>query len=100
MSQTVTRVTGPAGLHHAKRHVAGAAGEIEQRERPLALGRMHRRDQRVLPGAVQPARHQVVHQVVAAGDRMKHVVDHALLVGERHGFFAEMGVLFGLAHGQ
>ena len=51
-----------------------------------------RRDQRVLPGAVQPARHQVVHQVVAPRDRVEHVVDQRLLVVERHLAEAEMGV--------
>ena len=32
-------------------------------------------DEGVLPGPVQPARHQVVHEVVAARDRAEHVVD-------------------------
>ena len=32
MSQTVTRTCRPAGLDHAEGDVAGAAGEIEQRE--------------------------------------------------------------------
>ena len=48
-------------------------------------GGLSGRDQRVLPGAVQPARHQVVHQVVAARDAVEHVVDQRLLVVERHG---------------
>ena len=94
----------PAGLHHAEGDVAGAAGEIEQGEVPVALRRIDRGDQRVLPGAMQPARHQVVHQVVAARNRMEHVVDHALLVGQGHGAFAEMGLVLGgslpLGHGQ
>ena len=42
--------------------------------------RVDRGDQRVLPGAVQPAGHQVVHQVVAAGTGMEDVVDPPLLV--------------------
>jgi len=29
---------------------------------------------------MQPARHQIVHQVVATGDSMEHLVDERLLV--------------------
>ena len=80
MSQTVTRGAGAAGLRHPQGDVAGAAGEIEQAEGRLTLRRVHGCHQRVLPGAVQAARHQVVHQVVAARDRMEHVVHQPLLV--------------------
>ena len=90
----------PAGFHHAERHVAGAAGEIEQREGAVAFGRIDRGHQRVLPGPVQPARHQVVHQVVAARDRMEHVVHQPLLVGQRHGLLAEMGLVLAFRHSQ
>ena len=72
MSRTVARVPAPPAVEHAEGDVAGAAGDIEQRERrgsPAWRRRIDRGDQRVLPGAVQPARHQVVHQVVAARDR-------------------------------
>ena len=41
---------------------------------------------------MQAARHQVVHQVVAASDRREHVVDQRLLVRQRHRAVAEMGV--------
>ncbi len=75
---------GPAGLRDPQRDVAGAARDIEQRERCRAARRIDRRHQRVLPGAVQSARHQVVHQVVAPRHRVEHVVDHRLLFGERH----------------
>ena len=37
------------------------------------------------------AAHQVVHQVVAVGDAVEHVVDQPLLVLERHRPLAEMG---------
>ena len=83
-----------AGVHHPERDVAGAAGHIEQRERTVSgARRVHRRHQHVLPGAMQAGRHQVVHQVVAAGDRMEHVVDQRLLVAKRHVTEAEMGVV-------
>ena len=99
MSATVTRVRVVAGVHHPEGDVAGAAGDVEQRERPVACLRRPdgfwriRRHQHVLPGAVQAGRHQVVHQVVAARDRMEHVVDQRLLVAKRHVAVAEMGVL-------
>ena len=43
---------------------------------------------------MQPARHQVVHQVVAARDRGKDLVHHRLLVGKRDAAIAKMGVAF------
>ena len=94
---------GAARLGDAERHVAGAAGDVEQRERPAVKGRTFRRridrgDQHVLPGAVQAARHQVVHQVVALRHAVEHAVDHRLLVGERHPAEAEIG-LFSNAFG-
>ena len=87
-----------ARVRHPERHVARAAGEIEQRERALAFRWVHRCHQRVFPGTVQSARHQVVHQVVAAGNRMKNVIDPALLVLELHVFVAEMGLFAALGH--
>ena len=98
MSSTVTWVPGAAGVHHAQGDVAGAAGDIEQGEgSPSLFGGLTAVTSDVLPGAMQPARHQVVHQVVAARDRMEHVVDQPLLVGKRHLPEAEMGVLTGRA---
>ena len=88
----MARVLGAARLHDAEGDVAGAARDIEQGERPVALRRVERGDQRILPGAVQPAGHQVVHQVVAARDLVENVVDQPLLFGERHLLVAEMGV--------
>ena len=72
-----------AGRDGAHRHVAGAAGDVEQRERPR-FGRIERGDQRVLPGPMQAERHQIVHQVVARRDAVEHVVDQRLLVRKRH----------------
>src|SRR5262249_14084610 len=59
---------GAARVRYPKSHVACTAGEIEQRKRPVVLWRVYCRYQCVLPGTVQPARHQVVHEVVTAGD--------------------------------
>ena len=79
-----------AGFDHPQRHVTGAAGDVKERKWP-AFGRIHRRHQRILPGPVQPERHQVVHQVVAVRHAVKYVVDQRLLVGKRHLAQAEMG---------
>ena len=65
-------------------------------DRPL--GRIDGGDQRILPGAVQPARHEIVHQVVAARHAVKNVVDQRLLVLERHAPEAEMGIFAGSRH--
>ena len=98
----------PAGVGHPERDIAGAAREIEQRERLVGLflktagaafrRRIERVDHHVLPGAMQAAGHEVVHQVVARRHAMKHAIDEALLVGQRHLAEAEMGLL-GLGHG-
>ena len=72
--------------------VAGGTGDIDQRERAVAFGRINRGNERVLPRPMQPARHQVVHQIVAPRHRAEHVVDPPLLVVERHGGEAEMGL--------
>ena len=67
-------------LGGAKGNVAGAAGNIEQRERPVASRRIERVDHQVFPDPVQARRHQIVHQVVALGHAVKHVVYQRLLV--------------------
>ena len=91
MSATVTASTFAARARDAQRDVAGAAGDVE-----MAVGAMARRgdlgDQHVFPQPVQAARHQIVHQVVAAGDLVEHVVDQALLGLQRHAAVAEMSV--------
>ena len=67
-----------AALQKAKGDIAGAAGDIQQmlirpRGQPIEGG--------VLPQPVDPAAHQVVHQVIAAGDRGEHLAHQAGLVG-------------------
>ncbi len=80
-------------LGGAEGDVAGAAGDIEQRERRVALRRIERRDHDVLPDPVQARRHQVVHQVVARRHAVKHVVHQRLLVAQGHVPEAKMGGL-------
>src|SRR5262249_58732480 len=69
----------PAGLDGTKRHVASAAREIEQPKHFGLARRIDRGNKRVLPGPVQPAGHQIVHEIVPPGDLAKHVVSGALL---------------------
>jgi hypothetical protein len=87
-----------ARIDDAKGNITGAAGKIEHMEIPLAFGRIDRRHQRVFPRAVQAARHQVIHEVVATGDRMKHLVDAPLLVLEWHALIAEMSLFAARGH--
>jgi hypothetical protein len=75
---------GPAGRDRAERDIPGAARDVEQCELSVRFRRIDRCDQRVLPGAMQPGRHQVVHQVVALRHLVEHVVDQRLLLAERH----------------
>ena len=63
----------------ADRQVAGAAGDIEHGPTG-APRRIEPADHRIFPQPVQPARHQIVHQVVATGDLMENLVDERLLV--------------------
>ena len=49
---------------------------------------------------MQPKRHQVVHQVVAAGYAAKYAGDERLLLVNRHAAIAEIGLaVFGVGHG-
>jgi hypothetical protein len=94
MSQTVARVSLPPAAMTRNATSPVAAGDVDERERP-ALWRIDGGDQRVFPGAMQPERHQVVHQIVAARDAAEYVVDQRLLVRERHLARAERG---GVSH--
>ena len=98
MSSTVTCVPGAAGIDEPEGDVAGAARKIEHRERPVVFRRIDRRDQHVLPGAVEAARHQVVHQVITLRDTVKDVVDQCLLFVDGHVPEAEMSAFAGLPH--
>ena len=93
MSATVARVPAPpaAIVRNETSPVPPATSSSANLAR--ALRRIDRGDQRVLPGAMQPGRHQVVHQVVAPRHLVEHVVDQRLLVAERHLAEAEMGVV-------
>src|SRR6185295_11477533 len=57
---------------HSKGDVAGAPGHVED---GLAGAWLHAIDEAILPQPVHPARHQVVHQVVAPRDRAEDGAD-------------------------
>ena len=80
-------------LGGAEGDIAGAAGDVEQRKRRIALRRVERIDHDVLPDPVQARRHQIVHQVVAGRHAVKHVVHQRLLVPQGHVPEAKMGGL-------
>ncbi len=67
----------------------GAARDIEMAEQGLPR-RLDHRDENILPHPVQAARHDIVHDVVALGHLVEHVVDEALLLVERDIGIAEM----------
>ena len=69
-------------LGGAERDVAGAAGDIEQRERRIGARRIERIDHDVFPDPVQARRHQVVHQVVAGRHAVEHVVHQRLFFAQ------------------
>jgi hypothetical protein len=98
-------------FNRPKGDVAGAASQVEQGKtrragddrvtgRPAGLGRIDGGNEHILPGPVQPARHQVVHEVVAPRDAVKNVVNPRLFVFKRHLLEAEMGAFTGLRHGK
>jgi hypothetical protein len=61
-----------------------AARHIEKAEVAVAFRRVDCINQRVLPGPVQAGRHQVVHQVIAARDRVENIVHQTLFFLDRH----------------
>ena len=69
--------------------ISCAARNVEMGERTRGRG-MRLGDENVLPYAVQAEGHQIVHQVVAVGDPVEHVVHQALLFIQRHDALAKM----------
>ena len=90
----------PSRFQHPERNIACAARDIEQCERPVSARRIDGGHQHVFPGPVQPARHHIVHQVVAPGDLVEDVIHQCLLFGQRHRLEAErsVGGVLAIAH--
>ncbi len=80
-----------ARLGDAKRHIAGAARNIEMMK-GARLRRLQQSDEPVLPRPMQKAGHQIVHHVIAIGNPVKHLIDMALLVVQGHLAEAEMSL--------
>ena len=68
--------------------LAADAGDVEQ---VFARPRSQLRDQRVLPEPMNPDAHQVVHDVVFAGDRIKDPAHELFLLGNGNLAKAEIG---------
>src|SRR3546814_6072094 len=77
-------------VEDAEGDIAGAAGDIQHADR---AGGAEPVDHGGFPQPVDAARHQVVHQVVAAGDRFEDAADQPHLVAYRHAAEAEMGLV-------
>src|SRR6266436_5699094 len=82
----------------AERHVAGAAGDVEQRKRGIAARRSERVDHYLLPETMQTRRHQIVHQVVTRRNAVKHIIHQRLLVAQGYVPEAEMRGLVRSVH--
>ena len=84
MSQRTAVAFSPEARGEADGDVAGAAGDIEQPERRAAARRLDHGDEVVLPQPMQAAGHEIVHEVVAAGDGREDAVDEALALAFGH----------------
>ena len=70
------------------REIAAAGRDVE---RLLAGSKARFRDREALPQPMQPARHHVVHEVVARCDRIENAAHAGLLLVPRHALVAEVG---------
>ena len=91
MSASTTRPR-PRPVAQSGGKIAGAAGHIQ---RPLPGPQAGQRQRESLPQPVRARRHQVVHQVVIAGDGVEHAAHAARLSRARNPLEAEIGGLGG-----
>lgn len=88
----------------AKRHIARPARHINMGKGPVVARRVYLIDHCLLPGAMQPARQKIIHQVIAARHPLEDVMDELLLFAFRDLAEAEIdgrvwgGGCFGFAH--
>ena len=71
-------VAAAARAHGPQRNVGGAAGDIDEAKGPLRSRRVEHGHELGLPQPVEPTRHEVVHEIVAAGDGREDLVDETL----------------------
>ena len=76
---------------NAEGDIACPPGDVDVPEGPRLRGVEHV-DEPILPQPMQPAGHEIVHQVVARGHVMEDLIDATLLLGQRHRGKAEMGL--------
>ena len=88
MSVTTTRPRAPDAPREADGEIAAAGRDVE---RLLAGSKARLRDREALPQPMQPARHHVVHEVVARCDRIENAAHAGLLLVPRHALVAEVG---------
>ena len=93
MSVTTTRPVRPDAPREPDREIAAAGRDVE---RLLAGPQTRLRDREALPQPVQPARHRVVHEVVARRDGVEHAAHAGLLLAPRHLLVAEVGEAVGI----
>ena len=72
------------------RHVTGATGKIEYFLTPACAALF---DSKTLPQAMNAKRHDIIHQIIVAGYRVKHALNAALLVIPGNLLEAEVGGL-------
>ena len=89
MSRIVIFGARSARRRDALRDVPRASRDIEMAEQRLPR-RFDHRDEDILPHPVKAARHDIVHEIVALGHLVEHVVDQTLLLVECHIGIAEM----------
>jgi hypothetical protein len=65
------------GSHELRESRSEVAGSTSNIQNGLPRTRGTELDRKALPEAVNASRHQVIHQVIAAGDRVKYAADHA-----------------------
>ena len=76
-----------AAFRHSEGNVAGAPGHVQDL---LAGTRLHAGNETVLPAAMKAGGHQIVHQIVAAGDRAEDPAYSAGLLVGAYQFVAEI----------
>jgi hypothetical protein len=82
-------------LREGARQVAGPAGEVKNN---VARPYCRLVDRVAFPEAMQPGRHQVVHDVVTAGDRIEDVAHEARLLFGGDRLVTEMGRVVLVVH--
>ena len=68
----------PASFDDAHRDITSTARNVDMPKCPVRFRRPHLRDQIIFPEPVQATRHQIIHQVVAAGHAGEDLINQPL----------------------